>query len=86
MSLTMPRHINKLLAMLLLLGAIGAFGLSQRTSYEVQQQGWLGAPVGEPRTIYVSRGDRVGFIAAGAVCMAGCLYFVARIRRDDTHR
>ena len=82
----MPTHINKLMALLFLLGALGAFGLSQRTSYQVQDKSWTGGPVGEPRTTYVRAGDRVYFIVAGAGCMAACLYFVARIRRDYTNR
>jgi hypothetical protein len=51
--------MNKLLALLFLLGALGAFGLSQRVSYQVQDHTYTGAPVGEPRTVYIRAGDRV---------------------------
>jgi hypothetical protein len=78
--------MNKLLAILFLLGALGAFGLSQRDSYQVQDQSRYGTPVGEVRTVYVTRSERVFLIVVGAACMAGCLYFLAKVRRDDTHR
>jgi hypothetical protein len=61
--------MNKVMAILLLLGALGAFGLSQRTSYEVQEQSKSGAPVGKPRTVYIGAGDRAFFIVLGAACM-----------------
>ena len=75
--------MNKLMALLFLLGALGAFALSERTSYEVQNQSRFGSPVGEPRTVYVSTGQRAFLRVLGAGLMAGCLYFVARIRRED---
>jgi hypothetical protein len=75
--------MNKLMAILFLLGALGAFALSERSSYQVQNQsrGW---PVGEPRTVYVSTGHQAFLRVLGAGLMAGCLYFVARIRKEDT--
>jgi len=78
--------MNKLMAILFLLGAIGGFGLSQRDNFQTQSSTRFGTPVGEPRTVEVARGDRVGYIALGVACMVGCLYFVARIRRGDTRR
>ena len=78
--------MNKLMAILLLLGAIGSFAMSQRDSFQTQRQTWTGAPVGEPRTVQMTRGDRVGYIGFGIVCMVGCLYFVIRIRRDEVRR
>jgi hypothetical protein len=75
--------MNKLMAMLFLLGALAGFGLSQSGTYTVQDQTAHGAPASEPRTVYVKNGDRVFFIAFGAVSMAGCLYFVAKIRQED---
>jgi hypothetical protein len=75
--------MNKLMAILFFLGALGGFGLSTRTSYQVQDQTRYGSPVGEPRTVYVKSGDRAFFVAFGVVCMVASLYFVAKIRRDD---
>lgn len=77
--------MNKVMAILLLLGALGAFGLSQRASYQVQDQSKYGAPVSKPRVVSVGPGDRAFFIVLGAACMAGCLYCVAKLRRADTH-
>ncbi len=76
--------MNKLLAILLLLGAIAGFGLSTRTSYQIQDLTPRGAPVGEPRTVYPSSGDKAFYVIFGAACMAGSLYFIARIRREDS--
>ncbi|HXJ61054.1 MAG TPA: hypothetical protein VNU68_30785 [Verrucomicrobiae bacterium] len=78
--------MNKLMAILFLLGAIGGFGLSQRESYQTQSHTWTGTPVGEPRTVHMTRADRVSYVAFGVVCMAGCLYFGVRIRREVTDR
>jgi hypothetical protein len=78
--------MNKLMAMLFLLGALGGFGLSQRDSFQTQNTTRFGTPVGEVRTVEITRGDRVGYIAIGVVCMVGCLYFIVRIRRDDLRR
>lgn len=75
--------MNKLMAMLFLLGAFGGFGLATSTSYQVQDQTPHGAPVGQPRTVYVKSSDRAVFIVFDSVCMAGSLYFLAKIRRDD---
>ena len=75
--------MNKLLAIFLLFGAIAGFGLSTQNSYEVQDQTRFGTPVGKPRTVYINSGDRVFYVAFATVCMVACLYFVARIRRND---
>jgi hypothetical protein len=75
--------MNKLMALLFAMGAIGGFGLSQRDSFESQNVGRYGAPVGEVRTVFISRTARIGCIVFGTGCMAACLYFVARIRRQD---
>jgi hypothetical protein len=76
--------MNKLMAILLLLGAIAGFGLSEGTKYVVRDQTHTGMPVGEPRTGYVTRTDRIFYIVFGAACMVGGLYFIARIRREDS--
>ena len=75
--------MNKLMAILFLIGALGAFGLSQRTRYEVQDKDSHGFPVSAPRTVSVSGSDRTFLIVLGATFMVGGLYFVARMRRDD---
>jgi len=77
--------MNKLMAILFLFGAIGGFGLSQRDSFQTWSSSLFGFPVGDVRTVEVTRADRIGYITFGVVCMAGCLYFIARIRRND-HR
>jgi hypothetical protein len=76
--------MNKLLAILFLIGALAGFGLSVGTSYQVQDQNYYGSPVGKPRTAYITSGDRVFYVAFGVICMAAGLYFVARIRREDS--
>jgi hypothetical protein len=75
--------MNKLLAILFLLGAIGGFGMSQRTAYRVQEQTRYGAPIGEPVTVPVEHGDKIFFVAFGVACMIGGLYFLAKIRQED---
>ena len=76
----MPHRMNKILALLLLFGAIGGFGLSARRSYQVQDQSRYGAPVGPVRTAYVGEGDRIFFILFGLVCLvgSGCLIVSTR--------
>jgi hypothetical protein len=76
----MPKHINKFLAMLLLLGAIGGFGLSTRRSFQVQSTTKYGTPIGPLRTVAVSQGDRIFYISFGLVCFIGSAYFIARSR------
>ena len=75
--------MNKLLAILFLLGALGCFGLSVGTSYQVQDETRFGTPAGKPRTVYIKSHDRVFYVVSGAACMVAGLYFVAQIRRED---
>lgn len=82
----MPSYINSLMAIFFLFGAIGSFGLSQRASYQVQDQGWMGAPTGEPRAVYIKQGDRIGFVAVGISCTVASLYFLAKTRRNGLRR
>ena len=82
----MPSHMNKFMAVLFALGTIGFFGLAQRDSYETQNQTRSGASVGPVRTVEITQGDRQGYIIFGALCMTVCIYFLARIRRDDSRR
>ncbi len=74
--------MNKLMAILFLLGALAGFGLSVGTSYQVQDQTARGTPVGKPRTVYIKGSDRAFYGIFGAVCMAASLYFIAGIRRS----
>jgi hypothetical protein len=78
--------MNKFLAIMFALGAIGFFGLSQRDSYQTQDHTKYGSPVGEVRTVQITRGDRIGYIVFGAASMVACLYFFSRIRRGDLRR
>lgn len=82
----MPTRINRLFALLLLLGAVGAFGLSLRRSYEVQDQTPRGAPVGPVRTVYVGKRERSFFIAIGLASLIGSAYFITRTRDGDLQR
>ena len=75
--------MNKLFAILFLLGALGSFGLSQRTTLKAQETGTRGEPIGEPRMVPATRADKIFFVGFGAACMAGCLFFVAKIRKED---
>jgi hypothetical protein len=74
--------MNKILAILFLLGALGSFGLSQRDSFQFQSQTRTGAPVGEVRIHYVTRAEKWGYIVFGLICAVGGLYFISRIQRD----
>lgn len=76
--------MNKLMAILFLLGALASFGLSVGTSYQVQDQTYYGSPVGEPRTVCIKKSDRIFYVILGAGCMAAGLYFIARVRREDS--
>jgi hypothetical protein len=78
--------VNKLLAILFAMGAIGGFGLSQRDSFQSQNVNRYGAPADEVRTVSISHSERVGYIAFGAICAAACLFFIVRVRRDDLRR
>jgi hypothetical protein len=77
-------RMNKLMAILFSLGAIGGFGLSQRQSYETQSHSIYGAPAGEVRTIAINPSDRAGYAGVGAVCAIAALFFIVRVRRDDS--
>ena len=75
--------MNKLMVMLFLFGALAGLGLATGTSYTATDLTPYGVPSSEPRTVYTTRSDRIFFGAFGVVCAVGCLYFIARIRRDD---
>ena len=78
--------MNKFLAILFALGALGFFGMSQLDSYQAQWQTRFGTPAGEVRTVRITRGDKTAYIVFGAASMLACLYFISRIRRDDLER
>jgi hypothetical protein len=77
--------MNKLFAILFLLGALGSFGLSQRTTLKAQQTGTRGEPIGEPHMVPATKADKIFFVGFGAACMAGCLFFLAKTREEDCH-
>ena len=78
--------MNKLLAMLFAFGEIGSFALSQQVSFETQSDNGYGVPAGPVRTVYITEGDKLRYTISGAMCLAVCLYFIARVRRDDSRR
>ena len=73
--------MNKVLCILLLLGAISAFVLSQRDSYKWQNHSYYGWPVGEEQTAHIQTTDRFFYIVIGATFMSGFLYFLAKQKR-----
>ena len=75
--------MNKVMAILFLLGGIGFLGLSKKDSYQVQDHTPRGAPVGVPRNVQLQPGDRTFYQISGVVCVAAGIYFVMLIRRDD---
>ena len=75
--------MNKVLCILLLLGAIGAFVLSQRDSYTWKNHSYTGWPVGEEQTAYIQSTDRFFYIAIGVAFMTGFFYFLAKLRKED---
>ncbi len=75
--------MNKLMAILLGMGAVGVFGLSQRGSFQSQSVGRYGNPIGEVHIHDNSRVEKFGYTAIGAILTLGCFYFISRVRRDD---
>lgn len=75
--------MNKLMAILFSFGTLAGFGLSTKTSFQVQDQTSHGEPIGKPYTVCITDSNRAFYTVFGAACMAASLYFVARIRRDD---
>ncbi len=78
--------MNKVLCILLLLGAIGAFVLSQRESYMVRDHDRRGWPVGEEQIVHLQTSDRFFYIAIGVAFMTGFLYSLAKLRKADLRR
>ena len=78
--------MNKLLAIMLGAGALGAFTLSQRDSFQSQPVSRYGFPTGPVHTVYNHRIEKIAFAAVGTVCMAASLYFIVRLRNDDLRR
>jgi len=79
-------NVNKLICIMLLLGALGSFGLSLRTSFQTQDHSYFGSPVGEERTVQISSVDKAAYVTLGVVFMVGFLYFLARMRREDLRK
>lgn len=79
-ALTGSAAMNKLMATLFFLGAIGSFSLSQRNSYQVQDQTRTGKTIGKVRTVSVTYGDKYCFVALGLGCMVASFCFLAKTR------
>jgi hypothetical protein len=75
--------MNKVLALLFLIGAVSAFGLSLRDHRMVQEHTPHGSPVGEPYQVPVNRAAKTGYVVLGLIFTTACFYFAARSRRDD---
>ena len=73
--------MKRLLVFLLVVGAIGSFGLAQKNSFKTRHQTRTGAPVGEEVTVRVTTLDRIGFVTLGVLLSMGALYILAR--RED---
>jgi hypothetical protein len=71
----------KLLTLLLALGAIGAFELSNRDAYKVQPSSPFGRATGRVETIPVTASDRAGLRVVGGLFVVGCLVLLGAIRR-----
>jgi hypothetical protein len=71
------------MCIMLLLGSVGSFGLSPRTSFKTQDHSYFGSPVGEEQTIQISSVDRAEYGALGVVFMIAFLYFLTRTRGED---
>jgi hypothetical protein len=78
--------MNKIMAIVFAVAAFSFFGLSQRDSYQTQNVGKFGSPVGKERTVQITRSGRIGYMIFGGASMVACLYFVSRIRGDDLRR
>ncbi len=78
--------MNKLLAILLGMCALGAFAVSQLDSFQTQDVGRTGNPMGAPHLYFNSRAEKMGFVGFGMVCMGASLFFIVRTRRDDLRR
>jgi hypothetical protein len=76
--------MKKAMCMMLLLGAVGFFGLSQRSSFRFQPTTRFGSPSGKEQTAHVTADDKVGYIVLGAFCMGGGLYLLAKIRNEGS--
>jgi hypothetical protein len=78
--------MNKTLAIVFAVAALTFFALSQRDSFQTQDVGRFGSPVGKERTVQITRNDKVGYVIFGGASMTASLYFISRIRRDDLRR
>ena len=74
--------MNKALAILCVFGAIGAFGLATRDSFKAGIVYGKHGPMGQERTVHVTRADRIGYITVGIFCVVGFAYFVRPGRRE----
>jgi hypothetical protein len=72
--------VNKVMCLVLLLGAVGSFLMSQKESFSTQSVTRYGNAVGEERTVSTTSFERAGFLVFGACCMVGGLYLMVQIR------
>ena len=70
--------MKNVLALLFVIGAIGAFGLAQKDSFKSRAQNRWGEPVGEEFTVRVTTMDRIGYVSLGVLLAMGALYILAR--------
>ena len=78
--------MNKMMCILLLLGAIGAFGLSQQDSFQTIDHSRSGVSVGKERTVVVTKTGKAFYISVAITFAMGFLYFLARLRNEDLRR
>jgi hypothetical protein len=78
--------MNKFWAIIFALATFALFGLGKQDSRSVQDRTKYGTPTGPVRTVHIAEEDRIGYRILGVVSAVACLFFVARIRRDDLRR
>jgi hypothetical protein len=78
--------MNKFWALMFALGSFAFFGLSQQYSRVVQDHSRYGEPVGQPRIVGITDGERTAYQVLGIISILACVYFIARVRGDDTRK
>ncbi len=75
--------MNKAMAILCAFGAIGAFGLASRDTFNAGGVStWRGSS-GEERTLRATPLDHIGYTVVGVFCLLGFSYFVLQARKED---
>jgi len=75
--------MNKAMAILCALGAIGGLGLASRDNLKVGVVHTWRGPSGEERTVRATHLDRIGYTTVGIFCLLGFCYFVRQAREED---